>query len=318
MTDRAGPPGISFQDLLDEDLREQSGRPGLALCRAWQGYGLADIRGDAVKRLLEIGIEDAALEVRFLLEHVLQPDSLNLALHDPALVSWQRVAHFADLLTARLSRKPLSQILGSQPFWTLDLAVTSDVLTPRADTEALVEAVLARLGDEEAKILDLGTGSGAILLALLNERPALRGLGVDLSSAALAVAGQNAARTGLSERADFIEGRWGAALESGRFDILVSNPPYITREVLAGLEPEVRDHEPTIALDGGSDGLEAYRDIIADIPRLLVPGGLFALEIGYDQANSVRALAAAAGLVDIEVICDLGGNDRVVLGHNPR
>jgi release factor glutamine methyltransferase len=318
MTDRARPSGISFQDLLDEDLRQQSGRPGLALCQAWQGSGLSDIRIDAVKRLLAAGIEDASVEVRFLLEHVLSPDSLNAALHDPALVSWQRVSQFADLLTARLARKPLSQILGSQPFWTLDLAVTPDVLTPRADTEALVEAVLGRCGNDDVRVLDLGTGSGAILLALLSERSAARGLGVDLSEAALSVARQNAQRTGLAERANFVEGRWGLTLEDGQFEIIVSNPPYITTEVLAGLEPEVRDHEPKMALDGGADGLDAYRVIIADLPRLLVSGGLFALEIGYDQANRVMALADAAGLADIELVRDLGGNDRVVLGRKPR
>ena len=306
---------ITFADILDIETRLKSDRAGLSLCQAWQGKPLADIQKDSISRLRDAGIEEAAVEVRFLLQHVLTPDSVNAALHDPALVSWQKVAQFADLLSARLSRKPLSQILGSQPFWTLDLAVNEDVLTPRADTEALVEVVLERFPGEPGCILDLGTGSGAILLALLSERPAARGIGVDISAAALAVANKNACRTELSDRVEFVQGRWGQACESGKFDVVVSNPPYITSDVLAGLEPEVRDHEPAMALDGGPDGLDAYRVIIEDLPRLLVRGGLFALEIGYDQAKAVCALAEAAGLIEIVVLRDLGGNERVVLGR---
>ena len=285
---------------------------------AWQGLSLAQLRADLTERLLAAGIEEAADEGRFLIAHVLAPVTLAQALADPALFSWQQAEAVAALAWRRLQRVPLSQVLGSQPFWTLDLTVTPDVLTPRADTETLIEAVLAEAGHEAVRLVDLGTGSGAILLALLSERPAWTGLGIDLSDAALAVAIGNAERCGLANRADFLRGRWGTGLADGSVDILVSNPPYIVSEVLAGLAPEVRDHEPALALDGGADGLDAYRDIIADLPRLLASGGLFALEIGHDQGGPVSALAREAGLAGIAVKRDLAGHDRVVIGRRQR
>jgi len=285
------------------------------LMKAWQGLSLAEIRRDLTARLEEAGIAEGADKARFLLNHVLAPASLPQALADPALFSWQQAEALAALGWRRLQRVPLAQVLGSQPFWTLDLAVTPDVLTPRADTEALVDAVLAEAGEAQARLVDLGTGSGAIMLALLSERATWTGIGIDLSDAALAVARGNAQSCGLEDRTRFLRSRWGEALGDGAADILVSNPPYIVSDVLAALEPEVRDHEPTLALDGGADGLDAYRLIIADLPRLLVPGGLFALEIGYDQAGAVSELASAAGLVGIGVTQDLAGQDRVVSGR---
>lgn len=304
--------------MVDEASEAESARPGLALSRAWQGMDLPAIRRDLVARLLEAGIEEAEVEARHLLSHVLAPASLAAALADPALSSWQKITRLADLATARLARKPLSQILGSQPFWTLELAVTADVLTPRADTETLVDCVLAEAQDQQARVLDLGTGSGAILLALLAERRGWSGLGVDLSSAALDVAQRNAVRCGLDGRAAFREARWGEGLEDHGFDVLVSNPPYIVRDVLAELQPEVRDHEPALALDGGEDGLDAYREIAVDLPRLLKPGGLFAFEIGYDQGVAVTTIMQQAGGEDVTCHADLAGNDRVVLGRMPR
>lgn len=303
--------------MVEAAADTESRRPGLALGRAWRGLGLAEIRRDLVDRLLKAGIEEAEVEARFLIQHVLAPTRLADALADPALWPWQSAADLADLATARLARKPLSQVLGSQPFWTLDLKVTSDVLTPRADTQALVEAVLERAGPDAADLLDLGTGSGAILLALLSERPNWRGLGVDLSAAALEIARDNARTSGLSDRARFAQGRWGQGLDARSCDILVSNPPYIASDVLAGLEPEVRDYEPALALDGGADGLDAYRDILADLPRLLRPGGLFAFEIGFDQGPQVCDLAREIGAEDVGCVQDLAGQDRVVLGRWP-
>jgi len=307
--------GGPFDTMVDTAKSGFDAAAHKPLLEAWQGLSLADIRADLGARLIAAGIDEGADESRFLINHVLAPARLSDALADPALFSWQAADQLAALAWRRLSRVPLSQVLGSQPFWTLDLAVTPDVLTPRTDTETLVEAVLADADDAPARLVDLGTGSGAILLALLSERAGWSGLGVDLSAPALAIATANSVRCGLANRAGFSQGRWGGGLADGSVDVLVSNPPYIVSDVLAGLEPEVRDHEPALALDGGTDGLDAYREIIADLPRLLVPNGLFALEIGHDQSESVSALAHEAGLVEIRVLPDLAGNDRVVMGR---
>lgn len=308
-------PGTTFEAAVQSHAADQASRPGFQLVQAWQGMDLAAIRRHLAAALGAAGIDEAEDDARFLIAHVLAPVSLAQALTDPALWSWQAAAQLADLAALRLRRVPLSQVLGSKPFWTLDLKVTGDVLTPRADTEALVEAVLARCDNSALHMLDLGTGSGAILAALLAERPAWSGQGIDLSPAALAVAQHNLEACGLTARASLVQGRWGEAAGDQAFDLIVSNPPYIVRDVLAGLEPEVRDHEPALALDGGEDGLDAYRAIIADLPRLLRPSGWFALEIGHDQAQAVMGLAAAAGLVALQCLPDLAGHDRVVLGQ---
>lgn len=308
-------PVSAFDAEVQASAASQAKRPGFALVQAWQGMDLAGIRRHLTQTLRSAGIDEAGDDARFLIAHVLGPVSLVQALADPALWSWQAACDLADLAALRARRIPLSQVLGSKPFWTLDLKVTGDVLTPRADTEALVEAVLARCDNTPRHMLDLGTGSGAILLALLSERPAWSGQGIDLSSAALAVAQHNLEACGLGARATLVQGRWGEAAADHGFDLIVSNPPYIVRDVLAGLDPEVRDHEPALALDGGEDGLDAYRAIIADLPRLLRPGGMFALEIGFDQAGAVTALAAQANLVALECLPDLAGHDRVVLGR---
>ncbi|MHA6289030.1 peptide chain release factor N(5)-glutamine methyltransferase [Maricaulis sp. CAU 1757] len=307
----------SFDDLVGESLEAFQAAESKPLRQAWLGLDLAAIQKDLVGRLSLAGIDEAPAEARFLIQHALGDTTLAAALADPALVSWQTIAELSDLAWMRLQRRPLAQVLGSQPFWTLDLEVTPDVLTPRADTEALVEAVLQRAGNTPHDLVDLGTGSGAILLALLSERPAWTGLGIDHSPAALDVARRNATANGLADRARFMVADWTSTLDAGAADIVVSNPPYIATRVLAGLEPEVRDHEPAMALDGGADGLDAYRILLADMGRVLVPGGLVALEIGYDQAKAVSALAAQSGLQDVEVCRDLAGNDRVVLAQTP-
>ncbi|WP_300528274.1 peptide chain release factor N(5)-glutamine methyltransferase [Maricaulis sp.] len=281
---------------------------------AWAGLSLPQIRADLIERLSAAGIEEAGSDTRFLLAHVLAPASYADAVADPALCSWQQMSWLADLAWQRLDRRPLSQVLGSQPFWTLDLQVTEDVLTPRADSETLVELVLEKCGPAVANLADLGTGSGALLLALLSERTQWTGTGVDISAAALDVAGQNARRCGLDDRAHFVEGSWGAALAPESVDILVSNPPYIRTDVWRELAPEVRRFEPRRALDGGPDGLRDYRALLADAVRIVRPGGLVAVEIGYDQGEVVADLFDQAGLVETGVKRDLAGHDRVVFG----
>ncbi len=227
-------------------------------------------------------------------------------------------ARFATLLAARMARQPMAQILGRREFWSLEFRVSPAVLDPRPDSETLVAAVLEQCAERAAKLrlLDFGTGSGCLLLSLLHELPQAEGLGIDRSEAALLVARDNAERLGLAERAGFKHGDWGQGL-AGPFDIVLSNPPYIESAAIAGLAPEVAAHEPLGALDGGQDGLDAYRRLIPDAWRLLAPDGLLALEIGQGQQAAVAGLLAAAGFAGLLEKPDLGGIIRVLLARKP-
>ncbi|TKA94001.1 peptide chain release factor N(5)-glutamine methyltransferase, partial [Cereibacter changlensis] len=237
----------------------------------------------------------------------LEPDRLTLHLQD--LLAPEAATRFETALAAREARQPVSQITGTRLFWGRSFRVTRDVLDPRPETETLIETALET---PFASLLDLGTGSGAILLTLLAERPAARGLGTDLSPEALAVAEGNAQALGLAGRARFQTADWFAGVE-GQFDLIVSNPPYIAEAEMAGLSPEVRDWEPHLALTPGGDGLDAYRAIAAAAPAHLAPGGRLLVEIGPTQGQAVSALFAAAGLSGLRVEADLDGRDRVVL-----
>jgi release factor glutamine methyltransferase len=189
------------------------------------------------------------------------------------------------------------------------------VLTPRPETEVIVDHALRLFAEHEAfSVLDLGVGSGAIVLAILAERPAARGLGVDVSEDALAVARENAANLDLNDRLALLRGDWTAGLDGESFDLVVSNPPYIATDVIAGLDPEVRDHEPRLALDGGPDGLDAYRRLASEILRVLKPAGRFLVEIGYDQSVAVEGLFRDAGADEVMTIKDLANRDRVIAG----
>lgn len=257
------------------------------------------------------GIENARMEARWLLAHVLDatPEAL---LRDPrAEVAPDAAARFEAALARRAAREPLAFITGRAGFWTLELEVAPHTLIPRADTETLVEAVLAR-GVAPQRVLDLGTGTGALLLAVLSEFPEATGVGVDLKPEAAALAARNAARTGLAPRAAFLAGDWATALEA-RFDLVLSNPPYIAAAEIPALMPEVARHEPASALDGGADGLDAYRAITTALPRLLAPGGAAVLELGVGQAEAVAALAQATGLSVAGLRADLSGIPRAIL-----
>ena len=270
--------------------------------------GQAALRA-AILRLAGAGIDEPARDARRLLAHALrlEPDRLTLHLQD--LLDPEAAARFETALAAREARQPVSQITGTRLFWGRSFRVTRDVLDPRPETETLIETALeARF----ASLLDLGTGSGAILLTLLAERPAARGLGTDLSPEALAVAESNAQALGLAGRARFQAADWFAGVE-GQFDLIVSNPPYIAEAEMAGLSPEVRDWEPHLALTPGGDGLDAYRAIAAAAPAHLAPGGRLMVEIGPTQGPAVSALFAAVGLSGLRVEADLDGRDRVVL-----
>ena len=220
------------------------------------------------------------------------------------------------LAARRLKREPVARILGRKEFWSLTLAVTPDVLVPRPETETVVEAALDALGRdgkkmERLRILDIGTGSGALLLALLSELPNAVGLGTDISAAALAVARENAERNGLNDRCTFVACNIAEGVED-RFDLIVSNPPYVSRGEIATLAPEVRDFDPRLALDGGNDGLDGYRAIARHARRLLAPGGRLIVELGAGQEQAVRALFTTAGLQVGASRADLAGIPRVL------
>lgn len=266
------------------------------------------------QRLEAAGVDTPVLDARLLLEAGAGIARLDIITDPRRVLSDAQVAAVEALTRRRETREPISHILGRKAFWSLDIAVTPDVLTPRPETELLVHVALEMLAeDASARILDLGVGSGAILLAVLTERPNATGVGVDVSGAALAVARHNADVLGLSARLTLQHGDWCAGVE-GPFDLVLSNPPYIPSQEIAGLDPEVARHEPRLALDGGEDGLDAYRAILAGLPRLLAPGGGFALEVGRGQAERVEALARAQGLITATARTDLQGIPRVVRG----
>src|SRR4051794_23031315 len=278
----------------------------LTLLTAWQG---------AKQRLQAAGLAGPVIDARLLVEAAAGATRADIVGDPYRALSPEQEATLENYLSRREHREPVSHILGRKGFWKIMLNVTPDVLTPRPDTETVVEYVLRDFPEHAAwSILDLGVGSGAIVLSILAERPAAKGLGVDVSEEALAVARDNAANLGLASRLALLRGDWTEGLGEGTFDLVVSNPPYIATEVLATLEPEVRDHEPRVALEGGEDGLMHYRRLAPEILRVLKPGGRFAVEIGYDQKQAVEALFRDAGALGVATIRDLGDRDRVVVG----
>lgn len=250
--------------------------------------------------LREAGHDTPELDARLLIGHALGLDHAGLAGAAERPLAADEASRINALAQRRLSHEPVSRILGSREFWSLPLAVTPDVLDPRSDTETVVTAALAAIDARHGRgamrrIADLGTGSGALLLALLSELPQAHGIGTDRSRAALAVARENARHLNLADRVSFVACDYGTALAGG-LDLVVSNPPYIRSADIAALSPEVRDHDPHLALDGGPDGLDAYRAIAADAPRLLAPGATLVVEVGVGQAAAVVALFDAVGL----------------------
>ncbi len=267
----------------------------------------------AQARLAAAGVPDSGGDATRLFLFALGPDVKrhHLAAHLGAVPATGVAARFEAAIAARTARQPVSQITGRRDFWKHSFRVTPDTLDPRPDTETLIEAALAL---PWRSVLDLGTGTGAILISLLAERLGARGLGTDVSEAALAVARANAADIGVS--AEFIRADWFDGV-TGRFDLIVSNPPYIALAEMPGLAPEVRDWEPRRALTDEGDGLGAYRAIVAGAGASLTPGGYLAVEIGPAQGAAVTALFARAGFAGVAVLRDLNGRDRVVRGQIP-
>ncbi len=278
----------------------------LTLVRAWT---------TAKQRLEAAGLAGPVIDARLLVEAAAEATRADIVTDPHRLLTSDQQARLEDYLNRREHREPVAQILGRKGFWKLMLTVNENVLTPRPDTETLVEYVLRDFPQHAARrVLDLGVGSGAILLSILAERPAARGLGVDISDEALAVARDNAATLGLAGRCALLRGDWTSGLADAGFDLVVANPPYIASSVIETLEPEVRSYEPRIALDGGADGLDAYRRLAPEILRVLKPGGRFAVEIGFDQRETVEALFRAAGAEEVITLRDLADRDRVVAG----
>jgi len=276
----------------------------------------ADLIAEARAALAAAGIEPAEGEARRLIAAVAEvPRTILMAAPD-APVARDVAASVRAALVRRVAHEPLSRIVGRRGFWTLDLLVTPDVLDPRPETELLVEAGLEAIADDPApRICDLGTGSGAILLAMLTERTDARGLGIDVSPCAVAVARRNAAAHDLADRAVWAVGRWGAALRDGAFDLLLSNPPYIAEDEVLG--PEVAGFDPPQALFAGPDGLADWRVIMIQALALLRPGGWLIGEHGWRQGATLRALARAAGFQAVETLCDLEGRDRAIRAQKP-
>ena len=261
-------------------------------------------------RLEKAGIQEAALDARLLLEEVCRTDRNTLLVHGDRAVTEEEETQFRIFIERRSTHEPLQQITGWQEFMGLRFSVTEDVLVPRQDTETLVEEVMRYLRDG-MEILDVCTGSGCILLSLLRYSNGCRGVGCDISEKALAVAGQNAKELGIS--AQFIQSDLFESIE-GRFEYMVSNPPYIRKDMIPTLMEEVRDHEPLIALDGGKDGLDLYRKITMEATEHLYSGGMLFFEIGYDQGEAVKLLMEEEGYEEVTVSQDLAGLDRVVYG----
>jgi len=263
------------------------------------------------------GVPNAKLDTDLLIAHALDVKRLDLYLDLERPLTEAQLDQLRPLVRRRASREPLQYILGEVDFCDLKLKVDSRALIPRQETEELVEHIVSRCENTASlNVLDLGTGSGAILLALLSHFSETSGVGVDLSEDALLLAQENAVNVGLAERARFLKGAWFEPLEEEEcFDVIVSNPPYLTEQEMTTAEPEVVGHEPESALVSGSDGLDDLRVIIADASRYLKPGGLLALETGIAQHDTIKTLAEAAGFKNFESIEDLSGRQRFVFAR---
>jgi release factor glutamine methyltransferase len=269
---------------------------------------------DATSRLADAGVADPRRDARLLLAAVLDVESGVLLGWPERRLDGDESARFQDFVRRRAEREPVARIRGSREFWSLPFQVTPATLDPRPDSETLIEAALADFPDLAAplRVIDFGTGTGCLLLSFLAERRVARGIGVDRSPAALACAAANAAALSLADRASFVASDWGAALR-GDADVILANPPYIESAAIAGLEPEVARYEPVGALDGGADGLDAYRKLAFETGRLLAPLGRAYFELGAGQAPSVARIMARAGLAIRGTRRDLAGVERCLL-----
>lgn len=285
------------------------------------GLTVVAARRALATRFKTSGIETPELDARLLIGAALGLDHTGLAVHATRLITDNEASTIASFAERRLSHEPVARILGHKEFWGLDLRLSEATLVPRPDTETIVAAALEIIRNDPImaakalRIADIGTGSGAVLLALLSELPAAKGIGTDLSEDALETARLNATQLDLTERVSFVRCDYASAL-SGPFDLIVSNPPYIRSADIAALDRDVRDYDPRLALDGGADGLDAYRTITPQAAALLAPGGLLVFEVGHDQSADVSTLMRLAGLtLSHPPKADFGGIHRAVMGR---
>ena len=279
-------------------------------------HTIGSVVGDVARGLAEAGIDEPRRRARRLVEAALALSPAEVFAATDRMIDEAAAERVAVLLRRALAHEPASRILGVREFWGLEFALSPATLDPRPESETLVEAVLARLPERDRayRFLDLGTGSGCLLIALLSEYRRAWGLGVDRAPEAAAAARGNALRLGVAARAGFAVGDWASAL-CGRFDAIVANPPYIASGDIAGLPREVRDFDPPLALDGGADGLAAYRAIAAELPRLLPPGGIAACEVGAGQDAAVAGIISRDGVVIEATVADLAGIARCVVAR---
>lgn len=268
-------------------------------------------------RLKEGGIDNASLDARLLVQAACACNEIDMIREPGKRITEAEESRLAQFESRRLKGEPVSRILGRREFWGLDFLIGSHTLDPRPDSETLVEVALRLLPvDKKATILDLGTGSGCLLIALLSERKLLVGTGIDLDMETLDLALENARNASVNDRATFRHGRWAAGITE-KFDLVISNPPYIRAADISLLAPEVRDFDPVLALDGGTDGLTAYRELAQVLPALLLPQGHAVIELGAGQGGDVTALFEGAGLEVVTIANDLGGVPRALVARLP-
>lgn len=274
-----------------------------------------------MRLIIERGLEarelflDCGLDARLLLLHHMQISHAELIAAPTHQLSDGDATALTELAIRRGAGVPVARLVGEAEFWSLPFHLSDDTLVPRPDSELIVEAALSRIGGEATRILDVGTGTGCLPLAILSERPRSAALGVDISQGALAVAERNAHRLDVADRfSTCLSDVYDGVPKTDVFDVILSNPPYIVSNVIDDLDTEVRDHDPRVALDGGTDGLDIYRPLVAEAAPFLAPGGYLIVEIGYDQSSSVSALMLEAGF-EPELLHDLAGHPRVLIGH---
>jgi release factor glutamine methyltransferase len=267
----------------------------------------------ATARLRAAGVPDPARDARVLLAHAAQVDATRVTLIAPEDIAPDIAERYDQLIALRAIRVPVSHLIGQRAFYCRPFKVSADVLDPRPESESLIEAALAEDFD---RVLDLGVGSGCLLVTLLAERGEAQGTGVDLSEVACLQASANAVMQGVAARVNILQGSWFAPVE-GRFDLIVANPPYLAAEEMDAVSPELRDHEPRMALTDEGDGLSAYREIAAVAGSYLTSNGRVICEFGATQGSDVRAIFEAEGWGDVSILPDLDGRDRVVVARNP-